>query len=301
MKRVYESDDKMINPKHYQSANGLEVIDVIKAFTDGLNGIEATDTGNIIKYACRWKNKNGIQDLEKILWYTQHLINHLKNQFGLLEREESHEKPDEFNYVNITLSNFEIDKLGQYIKYGPFIPDSDSLEILNSIKNPRRDGDCNFKLKVPDRVAEKISYILYKNDIVELKLSDSDVEILSKNLSTDEMMLIVNCRNRLDHVDNKTIYKVPKSIKDRVLDIVQKKNKLKDRMRKINSSNDVELTLFDSEVCALSAILSENEISYFNSKTFTSVRNFEKDQTMFIVPEDFARRILELLANITPA
>lgn len=42
-------------------------------------GVEATDTGNIIKYACRWKKKNGIQDLEKILWYTQHLIDHLKN------------------------------------------------------------------------------------------------------------------------------------------------------------------------------------------------------------------------------
>lgn len=58
---------------------GMEVIDVIEAFTDELKGVEATDTGNIIKYACRWKKKNGIQDLEKILWYTQHLIDHLKN------------------------------------------------------------------------------------------------------------------------------------------------------------------------------------------------------------------------------
>ena len=57
----------------------MEVIDVIEAFTDELKGVEATDTGNIIKYACRWKKKNGIQDLEKILWYTQHLIDHLKN------------------------------------------------------------------------------------------------------------------------------------------------------------------------------------------------------------------------------
>lgn len=77
----YESTDKMVShPDHYQSTNGLEVIDAIEAFTDGLNGIEATDTGNIIKYACRWHKKNGIQDLEKILWYTQHLINHLKKK-----------------------------------------------------------------------------------------------------------------------------------------------------------------------------------------------------------------------------
>ncbi len=72
-------DDPMItHPPHYQSETGLEVIDVIEAFTFDLNGIEATDTGNIIKYACRWSKKNGIQDLKKILWYTQHLINHLK-------------------------------------------------------------------------------------------------------------------------------------------------------------------------------------------------------------------------------
>lgn len=78
---MYESNDKMVShPKHYQSKNGLEVIDVIEAFTEGLSGIEATDTANIIKYACRWKNKNGIQDLEKIMWYTQHLIDHLKNE-----------------------------------------------------------------------------------------------------------------------------------------------------------------------------------------------------------------------------
>ena len=77
---MYESKDKMVShPDHYQSANGLEVIDCIEAFTAGLDGIEATDTGNIIKYACRWKKKNGVQDLEKILWYTQHLIDYLRD------------------------------------------------------------------------------------------------------------------------------------------------------------------------------------------------------------------------------
>ena len=76
---AYESQDKMVShPDHYQAKNGMEVINVIEAFTEGLNGIEATDTGNIIKYACRWKHKNGIQDLEKIIWYTQHLVDHLK-------------------------------------------------------------------------------------------------------------------------------------------------------------------------------------------------------------------------------
>ena len=77
----YESEDIMVShPSHYQSDSGLEVIDVIEAFTAGLEGIEATDTGNIIKYICRWKQKNGIQDLEKCKWYLTHLINHLKEK-----------------------------------------------------------------------------------------------------------------------------------------------------------------------------------------------------------------------------
>lgn len=82
---MYESEDQMVShPSHYQSDKGLEVIDVIEAFTSDLKGIEATDTGNILKYACRWNKKNGIQDLEKILWYTTHLINHLKEKESVL-------------------------------------------------------------------------------------------------------------------------------------------------------------------------------------------------------------------------
>lgn len=76
----HEIDDKMVShPAHYQSKTGLEVIDVIEAFTEDLVGIEATDTGNVIKYICRWKSKNGIQDLHKAEWYLRHLINHLEN------------------------------------------------------------------------------------------------------------------------------------------------------------------------------------------------------------------------------
>lgn len=79
-----ETKDKMVHhPSHYQSETGLEVIDVLEAFTIDLTGIEAFDTGNIIKYMCRWKKKNGVQDLEKAKWYLDHLINHIKN----LEKE----------------------------------------------------------------------------------------------------------------------------------------------------------------------------------------------------------------------
>ena len=71
-------DDMVNHPTHYISEAGIEVIDVITAFTEDLRGIEAADTANIIKYACRWKNKNGIQDLKKLVWYANHLIAHLE-------------------------------------------------------------------------------------------------------------------------------------------------------------------------------------------------------------------------------
>lgn len=80
---MYEQDLNVSHPAHYQSETGLEVIDVIEAFTFDLKGIEATDTGNIIKYICRWKKKNGTEDLKKAMWYLQHLINHVE----ILEKE----------------------------------------------------------------------------------------------------------------------------------------------------------------------------------------------------------------------
>lgn len=72
--------DAVNHPNHYQSESGLEVIYVIDAFTDGLDGVEAFDTGNIIKYICRWKKKNGLQDLEKAKWYLENLIKEVKEK-----------------------------------------------------------------------------------------------------------------------------------------------------------------------------------------------------------------------------
>lgn len=70
--------DMVNHPSHYISYNGIEVIDVIEAFTEELKGIQATDTGNVIKYICRWNDKNGIEDLKKAQWYLNHLIKHVK-------------------------------------------------------------------------------------------------------------------------------------------------------------------------------------------------------------------------------
>lgn len=77
---IDKKEDLVNHPKHYATESGLETIEVIEAFTDGLEGIEATDTGNIIKYICRWKKKNGLQDLKKAQWYLNHLINKVEEK-----------------------------------------------------------------------------------------------------------------------------------------------------------------------------------------------------------------------------
>lgn len=77
---MYESKDKMVShPKHYKLKNGMEVIDVIDLMVDGLEGMEAVDTANAIKYLARWHKKGNclsecIRDLEKSEWYISHLI-----------------------------------------------------------------------------------------------------------------------------------------------------------------------------------------------------------------------------------
>ena len=66
-----------INPSYYQKSK-FQVIDVIDEFTKDLTGIEAVDTGQVIKYISRWKYKNGLEDLKKAKWYLDHLIDHIE-------------------------------------------------------------------------------------------------------------------------------------------------------------------------------------------------------------------------------
>lgn len=88
---MYESDDKNVShPNHYQGANGIEVIDVIEGFTTGLSGMEAVDTANAIKYILRWKHKNGVQDIEKAIWYLTDLKERLNNKKETREKDEGY-------------------------------------------------------------------------------------------------------------------------------------------------------------------------------------------------------------------
>ena len=63
--------DMVNHPPHYNKA-GIETIDAIIAATD--EGSEYYFQGNIIKYVWRYRYKNGVEDLEKALWYLKKLI-----------------------------------------------------------------------------------------------------------------------------------------------------------------------------------------------------------------------------------
>jgi len=81
MKRLKEEEPKylsgsnkedMVNsPAHYNKA-GIETIDMIESVTG--DGFEAYLQGNILKYLCRYKYKNGVEDLRKANWYLNRLI-----------------------------------------------------------------------------------------------------------------------------------------------------------------------------------------------------------------------------------
>ena len=61
-----------INPMHYR-VGGIETIDYIQSKMPP-EAFEGYLQGNIIKYISRYKNKNGIEDLQKAEWYLTRLI-----------------------------------------------------------------------------------------------------------------------------------------------------------------------------------------------------------------------------------
>ena len=108
---MYESEDKMVShPDHYQSGNGLEVIDVIEAFTADLTGIEAVCVGNALKYTCRFKKKNGAQDVKKAIWYLTRLLEKL-------EKTEEVKEPVRTKHDNARIPAIHIWGIGNHPDY----------------------------------------------------------------------------------------------------------------------------------------------------------------------------------------
>ena len=76
---VENSESRVAHPAHYQTSNGLETIDVMEAFTEDMAGYEAVCTSNVLKHICRWKKKNGLEDLKKAEWYLKRLIERIES------------------------------------------------------------------------------------------------------------------------------------------------------------------------------------------------------------------------------
>jgi len=62
-----------IRPTYYNS-DGIEVFDIIDAYGKDMKGIEAFYFGNVLKCVCRFKEKNGVVDLEKAQTYLELLL-----------------------------------------------------------------------------------------------------------------------------------------------------------------------------------------------------------------------------------
>ena len=65
--------DNVNCPKHY-CKGGVESIDFVRAAVSNLSGFEAVCVANIIKYAWRYKEKNGLEDVMKAAKYLEWLI-----------------------------------------------------------------------------------------------------------------------------------------------------------------------------------------------------------------------------------
>lgn len=91
-----EKEKDVVNhPSHYKSKSGLEVIEVIRAFTEDMDGLEGYYTGNILKYICRWKKKNGEEDLKKAGKYLEWLIKYEEKKALEKVNKEKENKEDE--------------------------------------------------------------------------------------------------------------------------------------------------------------------------------------------------------------
>ena len=72
--RLYDAEEKdNINPDHYGNS-GIDVIDFCQA-----NNLDFMQ-GNVIKYVFRYKNKNGLEDLEKAKEYIDRMIENLLDE-----------------------------------------------------------------------------------------------------------------------------------------------------------------------------------------------------------------------------
>ena len=75
-RKIKSKRDMVNHPPHYNQS-GIECLDAIQAATD--EGFEYYLQGNVMKYLWRYRYKNGIEDIDKAIFYLNKLRKVLKN------------------------------------------------------------------------------------------------------------------------------------------------------------------------------------------------------------------------------
>lgn len=74
--------DPVNKPKHYMLLPNVEVRDVIKALVGKMHTYQpmvAADYVQMMQYGMRFMDKNGVEDLKKMRWYLDKIIEQLDN------------------------------------------------------------------------------------------------------------------------------------------------------------------------------------------------------------------------------
>lgn len=83
MAQQCQTFDPVTKPKHYMLLPNVEVRDVLKALTSKLNSFPPmviADYVQMMQYGMRFMEKNGIEDLKKMRWYLDKVIEQLENK-----------------------------------------------------------------------------------------------------------------------------------------------------------------------------------------------------------------------------
>ena len=161
-------DENVNHPAHYNQA-GIECIDALKAATVGKPPFEAVCVANAIKYLWRYEEKNGIEDVEKAMWYIDRLHKELAdkaNTYKLIGTDKGvglqspwhtlmiPKDGDMFN-PNDSAREHLLSVLLQGGGYCPCQPKKDR-DTMCPCKNYRLDGKCicGLYVKIPQSVVE---------------------------------------------------------------------------------------------------------------------------------------------------
>ena len=68
--------DPVNKPMHYNQA-GIECIEAIEAMTENMSSKVAPHAANVLKYLWRHEYKNGLEDIDKAIWY----LNRLRDRY----------------------------------------------------------------------------------------------------------------------------------------------------------------------------------------------------------------------------